>query len=588
LSGFPIRAAFFYPWFPEAWNQQGISPFTRYSPSNGFYDSSNAATIQGQIRAMQYGQIQVGISSWWGVGHNTDLRLPLLLNGATTMGTGFRWATYYEKESLGDPSITEIQNDLTYLRNHYGSDPSYLRIGGRFVVFVYAGSGDGCGMVDRWKAANTVGAYLVMKVFAGYLSCASQPDGWHQYSPAVAEDSQQGASFSISPGFYKANEILPRLTRDLTRWNQNVRDMVASKARWQLVTTFNEWGEGTSVESAIGWASISGYGAYLDALHYNGQASVAPPTTTTTTPTTATSPATTTTTTSSTTTTSPPPTASDATVAAGGDIACDPGDGGFNGGLGTTWVCNELATSDLLLSGNYAKILTLGDHQYENNTYSAFLQSFDPSWGRLKARIAPALGNHEYLTSGAAGYYQYFGAAAHQASNGYYSYDVGAWHMIALNAECSHVGGCGAGSPQEQWLKADLAAHTNACVLAYWHQPRWSSGQHGSDAAYDVFWKDLYAANADLVLNGHDHDYERFAPQNPSGQLDTTRGIREFVVGTGGKNHYAFTTVQANSQVRNSDTYGVLQLTLHASGYDWKFIPVAGRPFTDSGSGSCH
>ncbi len=204
---------------------------------------------------MQYGGIQVGIASWWGQGSATDQRLPLLLTAAAP--TTFRWSIYYEPESQGDPSLSTLSADLTYLRDHYGSDPSLLRIDGRLVVFVYADASDGCGMVERWTQANSVNAYLVLKVFAGYRSCARQPDGWHQYAPASAAD-----AFCLG--------------RDLARWKSNIRDMIASGARFQLITTFNEWGEGTAVESAQEWASASGYGAYLDALHNNGQVELSP------------------------------------------------------------------------------------------------------------------------------------------------------------------------------------------------------------------------------------------------------------------------------------------------------------------------
>ena len=274
---FPIRAAFYYPWFPESWNQQGFNPFTNYTPSLGYYDSGSQTVIQQHIAAMQYGGIQAGIASWWGQGSRTDNRIPLLLQGAA--GTSFRWSVYYENESLGDPSVAQLISDLTYLRDKYGNDPSFLRVNGRFVVFVYADGSDACGMADRWKQANTVGAYVVLKVFPGYLNCTSQPDGWHQYSPAVAADSQSGYSYAIAPGFWKKGDAV-RLARDLNRWNQNVRDMVASGAPFQLITTFNEWGEGTSVESAQEWASSSGYGAYLDALHNNGNAAPTQPTAT--------------------------------------------------------------------------------------------------------------------------------------------------------------------------------------------------------------------------------------------------------------------------------------------------------------------
>jgi hypothetical protein len=217
---------------------------------------------------MQYARIQVGIASWWGIGTATDGRMSALLATAST--TTFRWTVYDEAEGQGNPSVARIHADLAYLRDHYGSAPGFFRIDGRFVVFVYADGADRCGMVDRWTAANVgIDAYLVLKVFPGYRSCASQPDGWHQYAPARADDSQAGFSYTISPGFWKATESSPRLARSVVRWTQSVRNMVASGAPFQLITTFNEWGEGTAVESATQWATSSGVGRYLDVLHAN-------------------------------------------------------------------------------------------------------------------------------------------------------------------------------------------------------------------------------------------------------------------------------------------------------------------------------
>ena len=265
---FPLRAAFYYPWFPEAWKQLGIEPYTQYDPSLGFYDSSSPPVIADQITAMQYGNIDVGIASWWGQETPTDKRIPLLLAGASN--TIFRWTLYYEAEGYSDPTVPQIENDLAYLGAKYATDPGYLRIGGRPVIFVYADAADACGMATRWAQANASGTfYVVMKVFSGYLACPDQPDQWHQYGPATAEDSQPGHSFTISPGFWKAGEATPRLARDLTAWTQDIADMVASNAPFQLITTFDEWGEGTSVESAAEWATPSGFGAYLDALHAN-------------------------------------------------------------------------------------------------------------------------------------------------------------------------------------------------------------------------------------------------------------------------------------------------------------------------------
>ncbi|MEA2405569.1 MAG: acid phosphatase type 7 [Thermoleophilaceae bacterium] len=290
----------------------------------------------------------------------------------------------------------------------------------------------------------------------------------------------------------------------------------------------------------------------------------------------------------------PPPPGGDPVIAAAGDIACDPASGSFFGGAGTSTACRQRYVSDLLTGGGLARVLTLGDNQYEDATLAKFMQSYDPSWGRVKALTSPSLGNHEYQTSTtAAGYFDYFngsGAATGPAGSrgsGYYSFDVGTWHLIALNSNCSIVA-CSAGSAQEQWLKADLAAHPAACTLAYWHHPLFSSGEHGNVTATQPLWAALYAANADIVLNGHDHDYERFAPQTAAGAADPARGIREFVVGTGGRSQRAFGTIKPNSQVRATGDYGVLKLTLRPSSYAWTFSPAAGASFTDSGSANCH
>lgn len=564
--GFPIRAAFYYSWFPKAWKQRGTSPYTNYRPSLGFYDSSDPAVIRRHLEAMRYGRIDAGVASWWGQGTETDSRLPKLLAAANALGGSFRWSVYYEPEGRGDPAVDRIRADLAYIRRRYGSARSYLRLGGHFVVFVYADNSDRCEMVDRWKRANTVNAYLVLKVFNGYRRCPNQPDAWHQYGPRVSEDNQAPWSFSISPGFSEVGESAPRLLRDLARWHQDIRQMIASRARFQLVTTFNEWGEGTAVESAREWQSASGYGAYLDAMHSDGRSGGLP------------SP-------------SPP------VIAAAGDIACDPTSRHFNGGNGTAENCRQKATSDLLVGAGLNAVLTLGDTQYEDNAYRKYLQSFDPSWGRVRAIIRPAIGNHEYLTPGATGYFQYFGAAAGDPEKGYYSFDLGSWHIIALNSQCGEIGGCARGSPEEVWLSRDLAAHKNRCVLAYWHHPRFTSGQHDDAQQMATIWNDLVAARADIVLSGHNHVYERFDPlgstppssekyQSPN--LDP-RGIRGFVVGTGGKNHTPFPVPPLRGEVvRNSDTYGVLKLTLHPTRYDWEFVPEAGETFSDSGTASCN
>jgi hypothetical protein len=294
------------------------------------------------------------------------------------------------------------------------------------------------------------------------------------------------------------------------------------------------------------------------------------------------------------------PIGADPVVAAAGDIACDPGDPSFAGGLGTPRRCHQSHTSDLLLRSDLASVLVLGDVQYESGTFDAFLQSFHPTWGRVKPLIRPVPGNHEYRTPGAGGYFDYFNGPgqptgpAGSRDAGWYSFDVGAWHVVALNSQCAEprrsptAAACAPGSPQEQWLRADLAAHPTRCTLAYWHHPLFSSGGGASSPTMGPIWQALYDAGVDVVLNGHAHFYERFAPQTPAGAPDPVRGIRQFVVGTGGKSHGPFAAVTPNSEVRDRSTFGVLQLTLRAGSYAWAFVPEAGGRFTDAGAGSCH
>jgi acid phosphatase type 7 len=255
---------------------------------------------------------------------------------------------------------------------------------------------------------------------------------------------------------------------------------------------------------------------------------------------------------------------------------------------GCPTLINAEATAKLL-DATPGTVFTLGDNAYEDGSVLQFRNCYEPTWGREKSRTRPAPGNHEYHSRGAKPYFDYFGASAGEPGKGYYSYDLGAWHIIVLNSECVYVGGCQEGSAQEVWLRSDLQAHPAKCTLAYWHRPLFSSVlPNKGDRSYLPFWKDLYAAGAEIVLNGHDHHYERFVPQDPDGRPDPAHGIREFVVGTGGRSHDPFGPSLLNSEVREAATFGVLKLVLHANSYDWTFIPVAGRTFHDQGSGTCH
>jgi hypothetical protein len=260
-------------------------------------------------------------------------------------------------------------------------------------------------------------------------------------------------------------------------------------------------------------------------------------------------------------------------------------------GAGDIADCKDLSGAEAtakLLDQLPGTVMAVGDLAYPDGSKENFV-CYDKTWGRAKSRTRPAVGNHEFHSAGGTPYFEYFGAAAGDPKTGYYSYELGTWHIVVLNSECEAVGSCQAGSPQEKWLRADLAAHPAACTLAYWHKPLFSSGgAHGNDLTVKPLFQALYEANADIVVNGHDHDYERFAPQTPDGAADPARGVREFVAGTGGKNHRPFAEPKPNSELRDATAFGVLKLTLEPGGYEWQFIPEAGKTFTDSGSGKCH
>jgi len=269
--------------------------------------------------------------------------------------------------------------------------------------------------------------------------------------------------------------------------------------------------------------------------------------------------------------------------------------GGRGGGAGATAVLvgagdigncgteTDQATARLLdrIEGT---IFTVGDNAYPDGSAENFARCFEPTWGRHRDRMRPSPGNHDYRTSGAQGYFEYFSAKAGPRGRGYYSYGLGAWHIVALNSNVS----VSSNSPQVRWLRQDLAANPATCTLAYWHEPRFSSGEHGNSAQMQPLWEALYEAGADVILVGHDHNYERFAPQSPDGRAEPRRGIRQFVVGTGGTRLRGMQSRVANSEVRNSNTHGLLKLVLHPNSYQWEFIPVAGQSFTDKGTGQCH
>lgn len=242
-----------------------------------------------------------------------------------------------------------------------------------------------------------------------------------------------------------------------------------------------------------------------------------------------------------------------------------------------------------LLDGIAGTVFTLGDNAYRNGTAKQFRECYHPNWGRHLARTRPSAGNHDWGRGNLDGYLGYFGANATGPDGAsWYSYDLGTWHVIVLDSSCDEVGGCDAGSRQVEWLEADLAASDARCTVAYWHHPRFSSGYHGNSRSVSTFWERLYAADVDVILSGHDHNYERFAPQDPDGDPDPERGMREFVVGTGGTELRAFEEPEPNSELRVTGVHGVLALTLRDGSYEWEFIATAGSDFSDRGTAPCH
>jgi hypothetical protein len=634
---FPIRAAFYYPWFPQAWDQLSIYPYTNYTPTMGYYSNADPAIVKKHIDMMQYGNIQAGIASWWGQGAQTDTKIGGLLSAAA--GTQFRWALYYENESQGDPSASQIHSDLAYILANYGKDPSYLRVNGKFVVFVYSDTNDACGMADRWKQGNTVGAYVVLKVFSGYAKCTSQPDSWHQYSPAVATSKQGTLSYSISPGFWLKGQSM-RLARDITRFTQNVKDMVASNANWQLVTTFSEWGEGTAVEPAAEWASSSGYGQYLDALHANGsgtppqptQPPQATPTGTNVPPTAApTNPGPTRTPTqppapTNTPTQGPIPTRTPTNPPAPTATATTPPSGSkdpiifFTGDLVSS---SSLARAQKVVAvlknvmaqhaGTQMLVASTGDNEQENNpTVANYQDYFGTTYGPFVTQgiFMQVRGNHDIQSAGSytdyngnvhssgGAYWTYFGSNARAANiSGQmltdYSYDLGNWHFTALDELSSSLS-----SASLSFLTSDLAAHAaTKCQLVYWHVPTYSSGSaHGDATGLKPLNTAEYNAGVDIQINGHDHDYQRFYPINPSGVRDDAKGITTFIDGIGGQDGRAgskTSIAQAASAVYmdafpGGEAIGFIQFTLHASSADYAVYDGNDGSIIDSGTVNCH
>jgi len=720
----PYYATFYYMWYQNQttdgaysyWPDQGNNPpntwFSHYlpdsntssfSPSTELYSSNDYNNFKWQMTQMAYAKQEVAIASWWGQPPRKEDKafkniITDFMARSDNPYPNLRWAMYYEKEGFADPAVSEITSDLNYILTTYKNSPYMLKIGGKLVMFVYADAGDIPGtMTQRWKDANAAvgnAFYVNLKVFPGFATDPNQPSSWHQYAPATRSGAHSPYSDYVSPGFWLDDNVSPvRLVRDLSAFQIGVTSMVATNDTWKLTETWNEWGEGTSVEpgnqvrlnTSTGKEEIDPNGttfgsAYVDVLHntlpaleagtgaggvtpppappptpppappptsppaackadYNlsgvvdiadfatfGQnykktgincnldlvgsdcllnisdfaqfASVykdsnicktsgsTPPPTPTPTPPPAPPPA-------------PPPTSGTTyTVATVGDIAC--------GSATSGGACKEKANSDMVITWNPQYFIPLGDNQYESGTLSDFQTHYDPSFGRLMNITYPVVGNHEYITSKAQGYFDYFNGVGVQVgragdrSKGYYSFNIGSkWRVYIMNSNCSQAGGCNAGSPQETWLKNDLAANVGKCQIMAMHHPYISSDDRNFSyyAQQYALVNDFYNAGGEILLYGHSHFYERYQKFKPvldgSGNptppvTDTTRGIRQFIVGTGGKNIYGYAVQQPLVLKSITTKFGSMKLSLKDTGYDWNYYAIDSTTPMDSGSDNCY
>ncbi len=631
----PYYTTFFYPWYENPttdgkWSQWSDPPngssightppqnwFSHYlpdpnpsvfDPAHELYSSNDDQIIYWQLRKLAEAKQEVAIASWWGQTHKTNISIRKILTDIMKRSDNpypnLRWGIYYEKEGFGDPAVdTELVPDLKYIVANYTNQPAYFKINGLPVVFVYNAAHTGYSPANdllRWqqakekvKADTGVDLFIVLKrdpLDSG--AAINAIDSWHEYAPAARTNTRSSLWFSVSPGFW-LDGTAARLVRDPASFESGVKQMVAANVPWKITETWNEWGEGSGVEPAdavnqvnsgtatIKTGSPAFKNTYVDILNRNlpaleqgtGVGNVTP------------SPS----------LSAGPTTSVDPVIAAIGDMVC--------GAASTGAACKHMQTADLVLQMNPVWVLTLGDIQYEAGSASDFANFYQPSWGRLKAKTKPVVGNHEYGTPGAKGYYDYFNGVniqngqAGDRTKGYYSFDVGTWHIVVLNSNCAKAGGCKKGSPQEQWLIQDLATHPTACSILAMHHPLWVSQRGYENIELQPLFEDFYNAGGDVALVGHSHFYERFAPQTPLSypfRIADPNGIREFVIGTGGRNTYLPDELDQLSEVRSnkSNIFGALKLTLHPNSYEWKFIEIPGQTASaitsDTGIGQCH
>ncbi len=557
----PVTAAFYDPRDPFSFKAPDV---IRHHPLVRPYLAGTTVAFKRQLPAFGYGGLQAGIIDWDPALGATDLAVTNALGTTRRAASNVRWGIRLSLEDAGDPTAAQISTALLELDKRFGRKAAFLRVAGRPVVFVRTADTDTCSVISRWKKGNAIGAYLMIDAFPGASKCKSRPDGFYADRPDRSAVREGASSYAISPGFFRGADAQAKLNRDVPKWAARVRKLRAAKVRWRLVNSFNDWFDGAAVEPASEWLSTTGFGTYLDVLHQKGKA---------------------------------PKEKRIQNVAAVGDIVCDPSNQYFNNGNGVGDKCRHKAVYDVIQSWQpLDAFLMLGDGQYETGQFGAWAAGYDRTFGTLRSITYPVTGNHEYLAADrkAQGFFDYwngpgeFSGRGGDRDKGYYSFNLGAWHVVMLNTNCSKAGGCQTGSTQEKWLKADLQKNPRPCTLAFWHQAYFTSGGEGPATRAFAFWRDLRQYGAELVLSGHDHDYERFRMQVESGRADPSGGIREFVIGTGGKNLVPFITSATGTVIRQDTTYGAVQLKLKERSYTWKFQPIAGKTFKDAGSGDCH
>ena len=471
----PITAAFMYPWFPNAWDQGGQIPYSQFTPAAGLYDSSAAATIDRQVSEATGSGLEAFIASWWGPGHHTDSATEAVLNRIpSSPNPNFRVAIYYEEEGQSDPSATAIKNDLDYLTSLFDK-PSYLRVDGKPVVFVWAESSDGAGMAARWADAKDLyggDVHIVLKLFSGYESVADQPDSWHQYGPANNYSEHLPHSATVSPGFWHADESSARLARDPARFRSDVQAMVDSGAFWQLITTWNEWGEGTSVEPADEFGTT-----YLDILDDEIPRDVPP--------------------------TSPPPGAG-VVFAAGGDFGATSATDATFGSMGESGA---------------EFLLALGDLSYDDATAEEWCGYVKGFLGDVFP-VELVVGNHEdddrvdgFIGDFAACLPDRMGSSGVYAAE--YFFDVDGLARFIMIGAGNDVDGVKydyeVGNSHYQWLEDTIdGARSEGIpwVIVGMHKPCVTAGNKSCEVGAEVYDL-LLDKRVDLILHGHDHDYQR-------------------------------------------------------------------------------